>query len=214
MRLVALFCCLFALPGTSFAEVELSFYGGVQSAPHSRIRGEGGTVDGDSVLIGWEGRSFDAPPYYGIRGTWWQTERLGYGLELTHAKVYAPQNERNAAGYDRLEFTDGLNILTANAFLRFPNVSDRITPYVGAGAGLAIPHVDISKGGARAFEYQITGPAVTVMAGVSYELNDTWSVFGEYKGTYSQNKAELDDGGTIETDIVTNSLNVGVSFRF
>jgi lipid A oxidase len=39
-------------------------------------------------------------------------------------------------------------------------------------------------------------------------------VFGEYKGTYSSNEAELSGGGSLETDIVTNAFNVGVSFRF
>ena len=61
---------------------------------------------------------------------------------------------------------------------------------------------------------QDNSPAATLIAGVEYPINDTWSVFGEYKGTYSRNEAELDSGGTLETNIVTNALNVGVSFNF
>ena len=55
---------------------------------------------------------------------------------------------------------------------------------------------------------------VALMAGASYEVTDSVSVFGEYKGTYSQNEADLVGGGTLESDIVTNALNLGVSFNF
>ena len=36
----------------------------------------------------------------------------------------------------------------------------------------------------------------------------------EYRGTYSQGDADLDGGGSIATDRVTNSVNLGVSFSF
>lgn len=202
------------LPLTAAAEMELSFYSGYQSAPHSRIHGEGGVVDGDDYLIGWEGKPFEMPPYYGLRATWWQSETLGFGIDVNHAKVYASDEDRTAAGYDRLEFTDGLNIVTLNAYRKFPNLGWPITPYVGAGAGVAIPHVDITKNGKKTFGYQVTGPAVTLIAGASYPLGERMSVFGEYKGTYSQNEADIEGGGTLSTDVVTNALNVGVSFQF
>lgn len=60
----------------------------------------------------------------------------------------------------------------------------------------------------------MAGPAVTLIAGASYPLSDSMSVFGEDKGTYSQNKAELDDGGKVKTDIITNALNIGLSYSF
>lgn len=210
--LVAIFVAL--LPLSAAAEMELSFYSGLQSAPHSRIKGEGGVVDGDDYLIGWEGKPLEVPPYYGLRATWWHSETLGFGLDLNHAKVYASDEDRTAAGYERLEFTDGLNIVTLNAYRKFPGFGWPVTPYVGAGAGVAIPHVDVTKGGKKTFEYQVTGPAVTLIAGASYPLTDRMSVFGEYKGTYSQNKADLEGGGTLSADIVTNALNLGVSFQF
>ncbi|PIE10920.1 MAG: lipid A oxidase [Rhodobacterales bacterium] len=212
MRVLALLLLL--VPGLAAAEVELSFYAGAQSAPHSRIDGSGGVVDGDDYLIGWEGRSFDMPPYYGVRATWWRSPTLGFGLDVNHAKVYAPEDDMAKAGYDRLEFTDGLNIVTVNAYRRFPGLNLPVTPYLGAGAGVAVPHVDITKNGVKTYGYQVTGPAVTFIAGASYPLTDRMSLFGEYKGTYSQNTAELDDGGELKTDIITNALNVGVSFRF
>ncbi len=197
----------------ALAEWEISAYTGFQTAPHSDVDGD---VNGTSFSFNaeWEGRSGDAPPYYGFRATWWSNENVGYALEFNHAKVYASDETLNDNGFDRLEFTDGLNIITANMFYRWPGAVGSLTPYVGAGLGVAIPHVDVRNGSSRTFEYQLTGPAVQLVAGASYDLNDRWAVFGEYKGTYSQNKADLDGGGSLETDIITNALNVGVTFKF
>ena len=78
-----------------------------------------------------------------------------------------------------------------------------------------MPHVESqTTGGAKTFEYQITGPAAAIAAGVKYDINDRWGIFGEYKGTYSMNEASLTGGGTLKTNIVTNALNLGVSFSF
>lgn len=194
--------------GSAKAEVQLSFYTGTQTAPHSIID--------DSVLgegrVRWLGKSFEAPPYYGIRATWWKSEKWGFGVEVNHAKVYA--ENKAALGYDTLEFTDGLNLITANIFRRFPNAG-RFTPYVGGGLGISVPHVEIQRAGElKTFGYQLTGPAAILVIGTSYEINNHWSVFGEYKGSYSSNKAKVDAGGTLSTNIVTNALNIGISYSF
>jgi len=213
LTLLALAAVVLALPAR--AEVELSFYTGIQEAPHSRVEGtDPGGVGPFSFLATWEGRSFEMPPYYGFRATWWKSEKWGFGVDFNHTKVYADAATLAASGFTRLEFTDGLNILTANVWHRWPSAERRWTPYVGGGVGLAIPHVDVQSAGGTTFEYQITGPAVQWVAGVNYELNDSWSLFGEYKGTYSQNEADLASGGTLSTDIVTNALNIGVAFSF
>lgn len=205
---------IIALPATAMAEVELSFYGGLQSALESDV-----AVSGDSVIpdrtdtLTWEGRSFDAPPYYGWRATYWASPEFGYGLDFAHNKVY-PKDDVLPAGYSKLEFTDGLNTLTVNAYRRWENAIAGLTPYVGGGVGLSIPHVEVVSGASETFGYQVTGPAATWIAGASYPISDQWSVFGEYKGTYTQNDADLDTGGSLSTDIITNAVNVGVSFRF
>jgi len=197
------------------AEMELSIYSGWQTAPHSRISGDypgGGSYD---ALIGWEGRSFEMPPYYGVRGMWWRDEQLGFGLEFTHTKVYAPDDERDALGFDSLELTDGLNILTANAMYRWPDKWGSVTPYVGGGVGVAIPHVDVeTAAGDKTFGYQYTGPAARVIAGAKYDLNERFAVFGEYQFVYSSNDADLDGGGSLKSDIKTNAINVGLSLKF
>lgn len=200
---------------SAHAEFELSLYTGWQTSPHSVVEGNdpGGAGELD-FTAGWEGRSNEMPPYYGFRGTWWRSDTLGYGIEFNHAKVYADDETLAESGFESLEFTDGLNLLTVNVFRRFPGEERTWTPYLGAGVGVSIPHVDVESAGGKTFEYQYTGPAVQWVAGVTYPLNDRWAVFGEYKGSYSQNTADLDSGGELETNIVTNALNVGVSFDF
>ncbi|EAR52902.1 hypothetical protein OG2516_10581 [Oceanicola granulosus HTCC2516] len=214
-QIIILAASVALLPVAAVAETELSFYLGAQSSPHSRVHVEGDRVIPDEdFLIGWEGRSFDPPPYYGLRVTNWSGANFGYGLDFVHAKVYAGDDDRRDAGYDTLEFTDGLNVLTLNGYYRWPQRFGQLTPYVGAGVGVAVPYVEVEKGGSSTFGYQYTGPAVTLIGGASYPLTDRVSVFGEYKGTYSMNEAELDSGGTLESNIVTNALNLGVSFSF
>jgi len=214
-RVTTLALVFAALFSAAHAETELSFYGGMQSAPHSRVHGnDPGGIGAFDFTAGWEGRSFDAPPYYGIRATWWTSPDYGWGIELNHAKVYSDDATRAASGFSVLEFTDGLNILTVNGWRRFPGTGWGFTPYVGAGVGVSVPHVEVTSTGGSVFEYQLTGPAVQWVAGASYPLGDNWSVFGEYKGTYSMNKADLGSGGALETNIITNALNVGVSFGF
>lgn len=201
--------------GAAAQEHELSFYLGVQSAPHSSVDFNDSILGPTSFTAGWEGRPLELPPYYGFRYTYWMNEDWGLGVEMNHAKVYADSSTLAASGFTSLEFTDGLNIITVNGFRRWEQPGSRWTPYAGAGIGFAMPHVDtVSPNGFRTFEYQITGAAATVVAGVSYELNEDWSVFGEYKGSYTMNDADLTGGESLSTNIITNAINVGVSFSF
>lgn len=211
---VAMAATLWAAPAT--AEMELSLYAGTQTLPHSRVTGTHPAIGGFSKLIGWQGKSFAAPPYYGGRVVWWRTDKLGFGLELTHTKAYAPAGEM-APQFTRLEFTDGHNIITANVHRRWSGLwgNGRVTPYVSAGIGLAVPHVDVRPtGGPRTYGYQVTGPAARLSAGASYAINDRWALFGEYQMTYSENEATLDGGGRLSTSLITNAINFGLSFSF
>ncbi len=214
-RLLFVLVASLGLSGAVMAEDQISIYGGYQTAPHSGVSGnDPGGVGSFDFTAGWEGRSFEMPPYWGLRWTRWRSRTFGWGLDINHTKVYADDDTLADSGFSHFEFSDGLNILTLNAWRRFPDTGMRVTPYVGAGVGLSIPHVEVTTPGGRVFEYQVTGPAVQWVAGASYSINDRWSVFGEYKGTYSLNEADLGSGGTLETDIVTNALNFGVSFGF
>ncbi len=220
--LAGLFCVVFLAAGQARAQAEagdweISLYLGAQAAAASDVDGfdPGGAGDFD-LGFGWDGRSGEAPPYFGLRATYWWTETLGFGLEINHAKVYADDGSLADGGFSRFEFADGLNIVTANVFRRWPGqwASGRVSPYVGAGAGIAVPYVNVDSAGGTTSEYQVTGPAVVVMAGVSYAINDRWSIFGEYKGSYSSHDVDLDNGGSFDTEIVTNAVNIGIGFNF
>lgn len=216
LSILALSAVVALAPRTGAAqELELSFYGGTQSSPHSRMSGTRADTTPFSSFIGWEGKSFAMPPYYGVRATWWRDNDIGWGVELTHAKAYAPAADM-PAGFTRLEFTDGHNILTANIMKRWPGrwASGRLTPFVGAGLGVAVPHVDITENGNRTYGYQLTGPAAKLMAGVKYDINARWALFTEYQFTWTENEAELAGGGSIKGRILTNALNVGVAVKF
>lgn len=217
MKIIFALCfAVFLAPSLAAAQVELSFYGGIQDAPASDV-----TIRGDDAIADqtfeqdWEGRSFDAPVYYGLRATSWRSPTFGIGVDFTHNKIY-PKDDDLPAGFEVLEFTDGLNTLTVNAYRRWNDAFGGLSPYVGGGLGISMPHVEVTAVGVtpETFGYQLTGPAATWIAGASMPVSDRMSVFGEYKGTFSSNTADLDTGGTLETDVFTNAVNFGVSFNF
>lgn len=196
------------------AETEISFYFGQQSAPPSHVRTQGDRVIPDlSFRQRWTGQSFEMPIYAGARITRWRTDRFGWGLDFAHNKV-KPARGTMPAGFRRMEFTDGLNTWTVNAYYRWPEALGAVTPYVGAGLGLSVPGVEIRYIGSDTFNYQVTGLAGTWLVGLSRPLNEHWSVFGEYKGTYTSNVAKLSTGGTFSSDIVTHAVNFGLGYRF
>lgn len=213
---VALATVGFAVPAAK-AEPEISLYLGAQVAGDSTVSGtDPAGVGAFSFPASWDGRSFDSPPHYGIRATWWRTDRFGWQIDFNHTKLYADDATLAGSGFSRLEFTDGLNNLTAGPVWRWPQARRAWTPYAGFGAGVVIPHVESrsTASGPETAEYQIAGPTVAWMAGLSYALTDQWFLFGEYKGTYSWVEADLVGGGSMEFDVDTHAINFGVTYRF
>ena len=214
---------MIAAPAT--AEMELSLYLGVQSVQDSTISG---TLPGGAAVnrsVDWQGKPLEKPFYYGARGTWWTANNLGFGLELTHAKAYADAASMAALGVSSLELSDGHNIITANVMKRWPGAfakTPKFTPYVGAGLGIAMPHVDVTPnaaGSVRTFGYETTGLAARGIAGVKYDLNQDWALFGEYQVTWSDNDLTVDAPvgtapGKLSTELVTHAVNFGVSYSF
>ncbi len=210
-----LLTCSLAAPAA--AEWQLSLYTGYQTAPHSTVDGnDPGGVGAFDFTAGWDGRSFSAPPFYGIRATHWLNERWGYSIDFNHNKVYANNETLAASGFETLEFTDGINTLTVSAMRRWQRDGSRWTPYVGAGLGVSLPHVEVQSSAAatRTFEYQMGGVVANLQLGIEYAVNEKWSVFGEYKGNYIPLDVDLVGGGSLKTDLITNALNMGVSYRF
>jgi lipid A oxidase len=54
-------------------------------------------------------------------------------------------------------------------------------PYVGAGIGVSIPHLESNTTGMLFEEYQIGGPAFLGYVGVNFDLAKRWGLFVEYK---------------------------------
>lgn len=208
-------------------ELEFSFYlggqGAVDSLGQAQLPG-GGTY---SRLIDWQGLSFSRPLYYGMRASLWEGDR-GIAIEATHNKVYSSASDRRGV-FRHLEFSDGHNIITANAMQRWPDAlghprrgaSTRVTPYIGAGIGVAVPHVDIIIEGAKAesFGYRLAGPAMRSLLGAKFEIDDGLAFIAEYQTSWSHNKVSIDpdpgeEAGRFRTRIITHALNLGLSARF
>ncbi|MGB6228826.1 MAG: outer membrane beta-barrel protein [Litorimonas sp.] len=204
-----LFCPAMAAAQSGF---EVSAYGGAQGALDSNVEISDDRVVPDlDVDVEWEGRSFDHPIYYGIRATYWTEGRWGFGLDLTHSKTYA---DPIPAPLTRLEFTDGLNVLTANAYYRFDRTDFGMTPYLGGGLGISIPYAEVDFPGSQTRGYQVGGLAGKLMGGVKQELGADWHLFGEVMITQSFNTVDLETGGELSSDVTTGALNFGLGYTF
>ena len=192
---------------------EVTIYSGVQTAPHSPVTFTDELGNVEKFTAGWNGKSMAPPPYYGVRATKWYGN-FGFGAELTHAKVYANQETRTKSGFERLEFTDGLNIITANLMWQKQFAGWPVRIHSGLGLGIALPHVDIKGNGLREYGYQMTGGAVRLIGGISYPISDRMSLITEYNGTYSQNDVALDGQAGLKTNVITNAINIGLSLQF
>lgn len=207
------------VPRAAAAEFQISVYGGMNAVTDNDATLEFGAASTD-FDIDWDGDSFEFPPYWGLRGTYWLSgfgrPNWGVGVDFTHAKAVADLDDPVVgAAFDRLEFTNGINSLTLNGFYRAP-ISDRFTLYAGAGAGVSVPNVEIETLApvTDTFEYQATGPVVQALAGADVGIWRGLSAFGEYKASYSWNDADLDGGGSFETDMLVHHFALGLSYSF
>ncbi|GAB4296263.1 MAG: outer membrane beta-barrel protein [Roseovarius sp.] len=195
------------------AEVVLSFYTGANYSPSSTVNFDFADGAGPrSTRVNWDGEWNDMPPYFGERVTWWFDRHPNWGVAFdnVHTKVAA---NPMPPGFVMLEFTDGINMVTANLQYRFLN-SSRFTPYVGAGIGFTTPHVEVMDAGltTRTFEYQFGGPAAQVILGLEARINARWAVFGELKSAWADINADLNGGGWLNTEVISNQVAVGVSY--
>lgn len=210
---LAVFSAVALLPMAAHAEFQISGYGGANTANNSDVTLKTPLVSG-TYDVDWYGDSFHMPPYWGIRGTWWLTDfnrpRWGVAIDYTHAKVVA--SHLGVIPFSHLEFTDGLNTITLNGLYRMP-LNNRLTAYVGAGAGAAFPHVEVKtipyQG--TTWGYQVTGPDFQGFLGVDINVAYGVSLFAEYKANYSINDADLVGGGSLKTNVLTHNFSVGVS---
>ncbi|GJL94714.1 MAG: hypothetical protein DHS20C05_11190 [Hyphococcus sp.] len=235
--------CAFAVASPAAAEIQLGFHLGWNKTFSSDVTFTGpGTTDFTLEGVPWQGLSLpgdDGAPYYGGRATYWfNNTGPGWGvmLDYTHAKIradasamvaltgdtgasgVAPGNYTVPVLVDRLEFTDGINLVTLSAMYRFAPTG-KLQPYVGFGGGMSIPHVEVTgnslSGLPTTFEYNNGGLTVQALAGVDFRVTDIFSVYGEYRLNYSPVSASLSDPAfKMETDLLTNQIAFGVSLHF
>jgi lipid A oxidase len=220
-------------------EIQLGFYAGYNRTMASNVHlVQPGGTDLTFTDVKWIGESFKPEPYWGLRATYWSPKLRGIGFmfDYSHAKVSAlktqqlkqsgkrdgvdvPPQEPFSKTFRKLEFTHGLNFATLNVLYKARGLHARFAPYAGIGIGLSVPHVDTRRAGApkesRTYEHQITGLAFQALGGIEWRLGKTGraSAFAEYKLTHSSNNAKLTGGGTIDTDLWTHQVPVGVSYH-
>lgn len=171
--------------------------------------------------VDWIGMPFKSPIYYGLRARRWAAgSSLGTMLDFTHAKAIAPFSDdvtfsgthegkplppKAKVGdvFKHFEFSHGHNMVTLNALARIG--SFRVQPYVGAGAGVSLPHTEIAfrNESGRTYEYQFAGLTGQVLAGLEVRFGST-SVFVEYKLSYSPYDVPLSgvvNGWLLVTDV-------------
>lgn len=211
--IIAFLVALFATE-PALAQTELSIYGGATLSPDSRVSvDDPGGFGNSDFLATWDNVA-SPNTNYGVRLTWWQSDKWGWGLDFSHDEIAADGTTLSGTGLNSLGFSDGLNVLTINRYRQWDRPDVAVTPYVGAGIGMSLPLVDYDSGGIVTHGFQLGGPAVALVAGARYPVGEHLSLFGEYKGTYSANTLNLTGGGGFDTKILTNSINFGASFGF
>lgn len=191
--------------------------------------------------VSWAGESRQRPIYYGFRGTWWlpRSPRWGVSLDYTHVKAIArvhrevgvsgtragaPVDDREplVQTFGALAFSHGLNLATVSAvYRRLPRSADgatdaaavrrRLQPYASLGAGVTVPHVEITTAGASADGYQVSGPAFVGGVGVDARLVGPVSALAEYRLSWARVKADLSPEGSVVLHPWTSHLALGLS---
>lgn len=220
-------------------QLELSAYVGKASTADGDLRLRR-SPDTDVVLrdVAWGDESLRLPIYYGIRVTWWLPSLAGWGagIEFTHAKMVAddgqlvevsgvrdgaPVRGRQRIGdyLDEFEITHGHNFLTLHVVHRWrlgppgPPGRARLEPYLGAGAGLALPHAEARFADGTTGSGQVARPALRGFAGVDAGLWGPLSAFLEYELAWADVGVDLGDAARIETRAWTHQLALGAAVR-
>ena len=86
--------------------------------------------------------------------------------------------------------------------------------YLGAGAGVAIPYLEVELDGKRTEGYQLAGPAAQVFVGASLPLGKRFSISAEYRFSWARLDTDLSGFGSLGTDAATHHLNFGIRLQF
>jgi opacity protein-like surface antigen len=218
------------------ADLQLAAYGGPAYTMASAVKfTQSRGTDLRFGAVPWQGQPFKPPPYYGLRGILWPANGAqGLMADFTHIKAKAAKEtlveqegtrdglpvspkERLSATFGKLEFTHGYNLFTLNLVRRSALRAEGLVAYAGAGAGVAIPHVEVGRTGwpvkTRTSEYQLAGPAVQVLGGMEWRFSSHVSLFLEYKLSCSAIAGDVKGGGKVETNLCTHQLLAGPAWH-
>ncbi|MBX9925450.1 MAG: hypothetical protein K2Y05_03760 [Hyphomicrobiaceae bacterium] len=209
---------------TTSAETLVAAYVGVPYTYPSDVRFTSPAKGDDLVLrrVGWDGKPFQHPLYYGARiARWAPGNRSGVMIDFLHSKAIsrpadtvklegtldgkpAPKDARIDSLFRTFEFSHGHNMLMATGLFRFAALTPRIAPYAGIGGGVSLPHTEVKwhSEDKRTYEYQYVGPVGQALVGLEFRLGGS-SVFLEYKFTLADYRAPLTrrDGDLLVTDV-------------
>ena len=218
------------------AEMQIGVYGGWSESFDSDIHlSQPGGTNLTLNDVPWDGDSFEPPPYWGLRGTYWLNSAPSWGLMLdyNHAKVIADQGavvsvtgtrdgvkrgpkDRVGDTFQVMEFTDGLNEIFFGGQYRW--IFDRWTPYVGVRCRLRLSACRSAARWAWSALYLRLRAHRRRGRRPSRARIPPHSSASRYlaiiSSAISNNDAYLKDGGSLQTDVVTNHFIFGVSYRF
>jgi lipid A oxidase len=181
-------------PPAARAETQLAAYLGNSWTARSDVELAGRTFP----RVTWETRSFQSPPYYGVRAAHFFAEETGWGIALDffHDKAYAA-NGSIAPALRRLSFSPGLNHVTLDVNWR--TRAGPLRPYAGLGAGSLVPHVEAQSDSASVDEYQwFRGVSAKAQVGAQWRLPGPAGVFLEYRFTLAHLRVSV-PGGDLST---------------
>lgn len=190
--------------------------------------------------VSWHTRSFEMPPYYGLRLDHFleAVPRFGIGFEFNHYKVYAdvaktvavngvwtgapvstaaPLNQR----VQKFNISHGVNYLGLNLLHRWPSDKSerfphgRLQPYVGAGPVYYLLHAENAVNNVTNDEkFETSGWGYQVFAGLRYGLTARLSLMLEAKFSHGTAKVNTAGAGSAETRLDTLHGAAGLSYRF
>ena len=182
--------------------------------------------------VTWKDRSFELPFYYSLRVLYWPNtdSDTGLALDFTHAKLYSSlrspvtvsrvkadgvQQTQEILGdsFSRLAFSHGYNYITLNALYRSSTEGDDslsdTSAYLGAGFGIAVPHVEIQFADTKIDNYKPVGLVFQGMAGITFGSGTDVPLNAEYKLSSGDAAITLSDDARIELSPLLHHLSVG-----
>ncbi len=134
------------------------------------------------------------------------------GLEVSYRQNKIKSNEN--AGYQIGEADKAkLNVLAGmvNAYYDYA-LTDECSLYLGVGLGVAKVAMSQLDDENHRFEEAKTAFAWQVMAGVSYDIDENWTVEAGYR-LFNTMKVKLDGVNKVKTPFA-NSLELGIRYNF